>query len=240
VASDIYHLQPVGGLRVHPVDHSVWAASDPDDDHGPELYRLDAHGKLLESYSPPGAGDHDLNDLVLYRSSAIYVTDTDANITYRFDRKTHVFTPLKLSRQQFFPNGITLLSGDGNRLYVADWLGIIMVNLRDSSAREVDPGGHGTLSGIDGLYWYKGSLIGVQSAGTYRVARWFLSADGSHVRASKILERGTPLVSSPTTGAIRRSQFYFICTTGIDNYEDGKIADRSKLQPVNIAMLPLE
>ena len=237
--SDVYHLQPVGGVHVDPVDQSVWAASDPDDAHGSELYRFDAHGKLLERYSPPGAGHHDLNDLVLYRSSAIYVTDTDANITYRFDRKTHVFMPLKLSRQQFFPNGITL-SADGNHLYVADWLGVIMLDLRDNSAREVDPGGHGTLSGIDGLYWYKGSLIGVQSAGTYRVARWFLSPDGSHVTASKILERGTQLVSSPTTGAIKDSQFYFICNTGIDNYEDGKIADRSKLQPINIAMLPLE
>ena len=105
----------------------------PDDEHGSELYHFDAQGKLLERYSPPGVGRHDLNDLALYRSSAIYVTDTDANLTYRFDRKTHLFTPLNLPRPQLFPNGITL-SQDSTGLYIADCLGVIAMDLRDNSA----------------------------------------------------------------------------------------------------------
>jgi len=238
IKPDLYHLQPIGGVHVDPTDHSLWTASDPDAAHGSELYHFDAQGQLLERYSPPGAG-HDLNDLVLYRSSAIFVTDTDANLTYRFDRKTHVFTPLKLSRPQLFPNGITL-SGDGTRLYIADWLGVIMVDLHDNLAREVHLGEHNTLSGVDGLYWYKNSLIGIQSAGTFRVARWSLSVDGRRVLAGKILERGTPLVSFPTTGAIDGTQFYFIANTGIDNYDDGKIVDPTKLEPIHIAVVALE
>ena len=239
VMPDSYHLQPIGGVHVDPVDQSLWAASDPDDAHGSELYHFDAQGKLLERYSPPGVGSHYLNDLVLYRSSAIYVTDTNANLTYRFDRKTHLFTPLNLPRSQLFPNGITL-SGDSTRLYIADWLGVMEMDLRDASAHEVDPGDHNTLCGIDGLYWYKNSLIGVQSAGTYRVVRWFLSIDGRRVRARNTLEKGTPLVSSPTTGAIRGSKFYYMANTGIDNYDDGKIVDPAKLEPVHIAVVPLE
>jgi hypothetical protein len=233
------HLQPMGGVHVDPADQSLWAASDPDEAHGSELYHFDSEGKLVERYSPPGAGRHDLNDLVLYRSSSIYVTDTDANLTFRFDRKTHVFTPLNLPRPQLFPNGITL-SGDATRLYIADWLGVIMVDLRDNSAREVDPGRHTTLSGIDGLYWYKNSLIGVQSAGTFRIMRWFLSMDGRRVRATTILEKGTPQVKFPTTGAIRGTQFYYMANTSIDNYDDGKIVDPAKLEPVYIAVVPLE
>lgn len=235
-----YHLQPIGGVHVDPTDQSVWAASDPDDTHSSELYHFDAQGKLLDRYSPPGAGRHDLNDLVLYRNSAIYITDTDANLTYRFDRKTHNFAPLNLPRPQLFPNGITI-SDDATRLYIADWLGVMVMELRDNTAREVDPGEHNTLCGIDGLYWYKNSLIGVQSTGTFRVMRWLLSPDGAHVRAGKILERGTPLVSFPTTGAIRGNDFYFIANTGIGNFtEDGKIADPAKLEPVHIAAVSLQ
>ena len=240
VKADAYHLQPIGGVHVDPTDQSVWAASDPDDTHSSELYHFDAQGKLLERYSPPGAGRHDLNDLVLYRTSAIYITDTDANLTYRFDRKTHDFTPLNLPRPQLFPNGITV-SDDATRLYIADWLGVMVMDLHDNTAREVDPGEHNTLCGIDGLYWYKNSLIGVQSTGTFRVTRWLLSPDGAHVRAGKILERGTPFVSFPTTGAIRGNDFYFIANTGIGNYtEDGKIADPAKLEPVHIAAVSLQ
>ena len=239
VKPDLYHLQPIGGVHVDPTDQSVWAASDPDDAHGSELYHFDAQGNLLERYSP-GAGRHDLNDLVLYRNSAIYVTDTDANLTYRFDRKTHVFTALDLPRPQLFPNGITL-SEDATRIFIADWLGVIMIDLRDNTAREVYPREHNTLCGIDGLYWYKDSLIGVQSTGAFRVMRWFLSKDGRQVRASKILERGTPLMSFPTTGALRGTDFYFIANTGIGNYTDaGKIADPSRLEPVHIAIVSLE
>ena len=239
VKPDLYHLQPIGGVHVDPADQSLWAASDPDDAHSSELYHFDAQGRLLERYSPPGTGRHGLNDLVLYSSSTIYVTDTDANLSYRFDRKTHLFTPLNLPRPQIFPNGITL-SDDSTRLYIADWLGVIVMVLRDNSAHEVDPGEHNTLCGIDGLYWYRNSLIGVQSAGTYRVVRWFLSMDGRQVRARNTLEKGTPLVSSPTTGAIRGSKFYYMANTGIDNYDDGKIVDPAKLEPVRIAVVPLE
>lgn len=64
--------------------------------------------------------------------------------------------------------------------------------------------------------------------------------DGRRVLAEKILERGTPLVSSPTTGAIRGTQFYFIANTGIDNYDEGKIVDRTRLEPVRIAVVALE
>jgi len=239
VKPDQYQLQPIGGVHVDPTDQSVWAASDPDKAHGSELYHFNAEGKLLERYSPPGAGRHDLNDLVLYRSSAIYVTDSDANLTYRFDRQTHAFTPVRLPRAQFFPNGITL-SGDSTRLYIADWLGVIMVDLRDNSAREVHPGGYSTLCGVDGLYWYENSLIGVQSSAAFQVVRWFLSADGQHVTESRILEKGTPLVRFPTTGAIRGTRFYFMANTGIANYDDGKIADPAKLEAVQIAVVSLE
>jgi hypothetical protein len=239
VKPDVYRLQPIGGVHVDPVDQGLWAASDPDDAHGSELYHFDAQGKLLERYSPPGPGRHDLNDLVLYGSSAIYVTDTDANLTYRFDRKTHLFTPLNLPRPQLFPNGITL-SDDSTRLYIADWLGVVAMDLRDNSTYEVDPGEHNTLCGIDGLYWYRNSLIGIQSTGTYRVVRWFLTVDSRRVRASKVLEKGTQLVSSPTTGAIVGGQFYFMANTNIDNYDDGKIVDPAKLESVHIAVVSLE
>ena len=47
-------------------------------------------------------------------------------------------------------------------------------------------------------------------------------------------------MSSPTTGAIRGREFYYIANTGIDNYDDGKIVNPGKLEPVLIAVVPLE
>ncbi len=235
-----YDLMPVGGIHVDS-DHSIWAATDPGDKNRSELLHFNDNGKLLERFPIATPGKHDLNDLVIRDSREIFATDTTGNQAYRFDRSTHIFEPLAFPRALLYPNGITL-SADKHRLYVADMFGVFYINLRDHTAREVTPGERNTLSGIDGLYWYRNSLIGVQyGTGAFRVIRSQLSADGLHVTSTQVLERGTPLVSDPTTGAILGSNFYYIANTGIYNLDEdtGKILDPSKLEPVHIAVLPL-
>lgn len=217
VKPSLYDLMPVGGVHVDPADRSVWAATDPGVKNQSEIVHFDAQGKLLERFRAPGAGPHDLNDLVLRDSRGIYVTDTYANQVYRFDRITHRFSPLVFPRPIFYLNGITL-SGDGNFLFVADMLGVLRVDLRNDEAQEVRVNGHHTLAGIDGLYWYRGSLVGVQyGAGAYRVVEWQLAADGKKVASAEMLEYRTQFVKEPTTGVIVGTNFYFISNTGISN-----------------------
>ena len=240
VRPDLYNLMEVGGIKVDPTDHSVWAATGPDSGYNSELVHFDAHGKLLERFPAGSAEPHIFNDLVLRNSQEIYLTDTLANQVYNFGRKSHSFTPLTFPRPLFRPNGIAL-SDTGNSLYVADAFGVILVDLLNNAAHEVNPGRGATLAGIDGLYWYKGGLLAVQyGAGSHRVARFRLSSDGLQVTSTEILEYRTPLVSFPTTGAVAGGNFYFIANTGIGNLKGDKIVDPKKLEPVHIAILPLD
>jgi len=240
VKDGAYDLMPVGGVHVDPADHSVWAATDPGEKNRSELIHFDVQGKLLERYTAPGVGPHNLNDLVLRGKSEIYTTDTDANLVFRFDRKSHRFAALKFPRAMFYPNGITV-SGDDNLLYVGDILGVLAVDLRSNAVQEVHPGPKNTLAGIDGLYWYKGDLVGLQyGTGSYRVMCWRLSKDGRSVAESEVLERGAELLSFPTTGAIFEGHFYFMANTGIGNLQDDKIVDESKLEPVKVAVVELK
>lgn len=240
VREGLYGLNPVGGIRIDPANHDVWAASDPSATRASELLHFDAQGKLLERHPAPGTGSRDLNDLVLRGDREVYTTDSFADLVYRFDRKLGQFTSLKFPRPIFVPNGITL-SSDGNLLYVADMLGVIVIDLGTGAAHDVVPDAHDTLAGIDGLYWYKGDLIGVQyGTAAYRVMRWSLAKGGGAVTASEVLERGTELVNDPTTGAIFEDNFYFMANTGIYNLENDQIVDPSKLEPVHIAVVPLK
>ena len=242
VSPDLYDLTLVLGVHVDPADHSVWCATYPAGKNRSEIVHFDEHGQLLERYTPPGTGPHALNDLVLRDTREIYVTDTRGNRVYRFDRTLHRFTELKLSRPVFWPNGITI-SGDGYALYIADLLGVVRLDLNTNQSEDVVPASHDTLAGIDGLYWYRGSFVGVQyGTGANRVVRWKLSPDGRRVASSEVLERRTELVKNPTTGAILDEQFYFIADTGIDNLDsDGKIVDMTKkLEPLHIAVVSLK
>ena len=238
VKEGTFDLMPVGGVHVDPMDHSVWCATDPGVKNRSEIVHFDAQGKLLERYTPTTPGPHALNDLVLDGSNEIYVTDTEGNRVFRFDRESHRFTELNLGRPVFGPNGITV-SDDGDALYVGDDLGVIRMDLRTNQVQDVKPAARDTMAGIDGLYWYKGSLVGVEyGTGAYRVVRWKLSADGGEVRSSETLERGTEMVRNPTTGAIMDGKFYFMANTGIANLENGKI-DPKKLEPLHIAVVTL-
>jgi sugar lactone lactonase YvrE len=238
VKEGVYDLMPVGGVHVD-VDHSVWCATDPGKKNRSEIVHFDAQGKLLERYTPSTAGPHGLNDLVLRGKNEIYVTDTEGNQVFHIDRETRQFTELNVGRPVFEPNGITV-SDDSNVLYVGDDLGVIRMDLRTNEAQDVKPAAHDTMAGVDGLYWYEGGLVAVEyGTGAYRVMRWKLSPNGREVTSSETLERGTTMVRDPTTGAIFDGKFYFMASTGIENLKDSKIVDPKKLEPLQIAVLPL-
>ncbi len=104
----------------------------------------------------------------------------------------------------------------------------------------MNPGAHSTLAGIDGLYWHHGGLIAVQNdIGSPRIAAFRLSNDGLHVTRTTVLENRTPLVATPTTGAIKDNDFYFIVNSQIDNLNDDKVLDATRLTRVRIAAVHL-
>jgi hypothetical protein len=68
------------------------------------------------------------------------------------------------------------------------------------SGGRVQAGAPNTISGFDGLYWYRGGLVAIQNGmGLPRVAQFQLSPDGSHVTASTVLEYRSDYVELPTT-----------------------------------------
>jgi DNA-binding beta-propeller fold protein YncE len=217
----------------------VWANTCPDNGTGAELLHFDVTGKLLERFSQSTPGPHLFNDLVLRNGGEVYLTDSLAHRALRFDRKTHAFAALPLSRSLYYPNGI-VLSADGTLLYVADAFGVLEYDLRRQQGIEVEPGVSNTVSGFVGLYWYRGSLVGIQnSMGMPRVAEFQLSADGSRVASKTVLEYRSDYVELPTMGAIDTGSFYFMANTQVDNWKNEQIVDREKLAAVRIAVIRL-
>ena len=236
VAASRYTLLPVLGIRMDPADGTIWSNSANEDTGKSELLHFDRGGNLLGRYPPDGGGKHMFNDLVVLRDATIYLTDTLANEVYRFHVQEHQFAALRVSRPMLLPNGIAL-GDEGKSLYVADQLGVLRIDLKTGASAEVDAGPHSTVAGIDGLYWHKGSLVAVQNGiGTPRVAAFRLSADGLHVVKTTVLENN---LVTPTTGAVKGDDFYFIVNSEIDNLNGTHILDVTKLQPVRIAVAHL-
>jgi hypothetical protein len=238
VPSNRFGLLPVLGIRLDPNDGSVWADSYTESGRT-ELLHFDADGKLLGRFRPSDTAKHGFNDLIVRRNGEVITTDTLANKVYRFDPGTHAFAALPIHRALIYPNGIAL-TDDERTLYVADVLGVVSVDLIRGESRDVDPGPRSTLAGIDGLYWHNGDLVAIQNGiGSPRVAAFRLSSDGARVSRTTVLENRTPFTVLPTTGAIRGSEFYFIANSQIDNLNDDRVMDVTRLEPVRIAVIRL-
>ena len=233
------HLMPILGIRLDPADGTVWANSWSEDTDRSELLHFDSSGTLLERFSPATAGKHGFNDLVIRNSGEILLTDTTAKQALRFDRRAHNFSSLPVFRTLSAPNGIALAEDD-RQLFVADDFGVVRVDLQTGASADVDPGPRNTLAGIDGLYWHKGSLVAVQNGiGSPRIVAFRLSRDGSRVTQTTVLENRTNFTASPTTGAIRGNDFYYIANGQGDNLSGDKIMDVTRLAAARIAVVKI-
>ena len=95
--------------------------------------------------------------------------------------------------------------------------------------------------GIDGLYFHRGSLVGIQNGVTpHRVARFTLSPAGDRVLRAEVLERAHPRYDEPTLGVLVDGELYYIANAQWERFgEDGRIAKPEALTPPAVLRLRL-
>ena len=182
-------------------------------------------GRIVKSWTPDGGRPgHLLNDFVVARDGALFVTDTETGSIYRLrspDDSLELFLRPD-SMRYAVANGITA-SPDGRTLYVAYLQGIARVDVGSRAVALLPSPDSVSTASNDGLYWHRGSLIGVQGIPTLsRVVRYALSPDGSGITSGVVLERGRPVVIQPTTGTIVGNRFYYIA-----NPQYGRLDNRT-------------
>ncbi len=192
-------------------------------------------GKLIKKYVLEGKSQaHLFNDLVLNTQGDVFLTDSAAGTIYWISHERDALEELAPGLKFIYPNGIAL-SGDEQYLYVAHGNGgISLITLSSKKVRILPHPANFTLAGIDGLYWYKNSLIAIQNGfGTPRVSRFFLTPNGDRVEKGETIEYRNPTLDVPTTGTFAGDTFYYIGTSQTEKLDDeGKIKPGAELQPV--------
>ena len=223
-------LWMVIGMKADPDRRLLWVASSDGDNlvgrkptpgNAAGLFKFDLDsGKLLGRWllDEPGS-THFLNDLVVAPDGDVYVTHMfEAGQVWKLDAKTGSFAPFYRGDADFRdPNGIAL-TADGKRLYVADAMGISVIDLADRSRKTLQgPVGY-KLGGIDGLYLYAHALVFMQPD-LKRVSRCELADDGLHATRCQPLELNHPLFSHITTGVIVDNTLYYIANSQFDSVD---------------------
>ena len=218
----------VVGVHVDAARNRLWFATwapDPtaradSTTEAPSLTRLFladlGSGRVVKSWVPDGGRPgHLLNDFVVTEDGTLFITDTDEGSIFRLASPQDTLERfLRPDTVRFSAtNGITS-APDGRVLYVAFLQGIARVDVESKSLALMAAPDTVSTASIDGLYWYRGSLMGVQGVPSLeRVVRYSLSADGRSITAGAVLERGHPVVVQPTTGTLVGSRFYYIANS---------------------------
>jgi sugar lactone lactonase YvrE len=240
------------GMRVDPARGVLWVAAaavpqslgfDPADSLKSGLFRFDlSTGARSGRYPvPDDGGPHALGDVTVTRTGDVYATDSRSPVIYRVraagdSLERFVSSPLLLSGQ-----GLALDAAE-RVLYVADYArGILRVDLVTREVRLLDAPGDAVALGIDGLYFDRGHLVGIQNGVVpHRVVRLRLSGAGDRIAAIEALERARPEYAEPTLGVLVDGELYYVANSQWERFrEDGGIEAPDRLRPPLVLRLRL-
>lgn len=251
VAPRAHGLWMVVGMKADPARRALWVASsygsnladaDPGDGRPAGLFRFNLDTGELDGrwLLDDAGGNHFLNDLVVARNGDVFVTHMlDRAAIYRLDAATESFGPFLHGDASFSePNGITI-NDRNDTLYVAHDEGISRIDIAERSRTPLPVQSGLSATGIDGLYYYKFSLIAVHPGAG--VVRRF-SMDETGIAGVEILEAAHPMFAVPTTGVMVGDTFYYIANAQFDAFTpDGALYPAEHLyEPVVLRVDLLE
>ena len=167
-------LWGVLGLKVDPPRRILWASMSalpqtegykPEDEGRAGLASYDLKtGRLLKKYLLPGNPEkHLLGDLAVDPQGTVVATDSQSPVLYT-PSASGGGLDIFLQHDAFQSLQGIDFSSDGRAIFVSDYsVGVYVIDRRTQSVRLLDPPRNGALIGIDGLYFYRGSLLAVQT-----------------------------------------------------------------------------
>lgn len=238
-------LWGVLGLEVDAPRRQLWAmtanggADSPMIDPDPETVGHSAvlkydltKAKMIRKYE---AGSKEkpalFNDVALAPNGDAYITDSLSGSIYRISATNDRLELFLSGGNLGYPNGIAV-SAEGKFLYVSHIEGTTVVNLSTGARALLSGPPDAQLGDLDGLVYYRQSLVGVQSLSgdITRIVRFFLSEEGTTVTRIQVLQANHPAFVIPTTGDLVGDEFHYIANSQIGSFDEkGKIFPDEKL-----------
>jgi hypothetical protein len=239
-ATELDGLWSVMGMRVDARRRLLWVATAAHpqmsnyraEDNGTSgIFKFDLKtGKLIKKYLLPNKPkQHWLGDLVLNSRGDLLTSDSLSPAVYVI-RPGRDELELFLESEAFVNLQGLAFTPDEKHLFVADYAkGIFLVDLETKKAVTLSPAPNITLLGIDGLYSYKGSLIGVQNGiNPHRLVRIYPARDMKTIERLETIEANDPFFDEPTLGVLVKDSFYLIA-----NSQWGMIDSKGQLAPAD-------
>ncbi len=247
---------PTMAVSADPKRKILWVTSSalpdfagfPKEDQGKTLLLEveEASGKVLHSFDPGTAGPAALGDMSVTADGIVYVTDSIGGGVYRLQGNPQTAKLEKIADGFFSPQS-PVLARDGKRLFVADYsMGIAVIDLTaantDGKLNYLHCPDNIATTGIDGLYLFGDSLIGIQNGiEPIRIVRFRLNHAQTEITAAEVMEQATERMGDPTHAVAVDGWFYVSANVGWSKVDDaGKLKPGENFTAPVLLRFPLE
>jgi WD40 repeat protein len=224
------------GLKVDVKRRRLWTVSNRVfDDQKVSLvhiFNIDS-GNLIKKFFAPSDMQYHLNDLILTKNGAAYITDTQSSRIFHVPSDLNKLTIFMIDSLIYWPNGIAISPNDSLLYVESDYNGILIIDLYDKSINKIGNPMSVETGGIDGLMYYKNSLIGIansQHENFEYVVRYKLNSNGREIISASIIDKANPEFNTPTTGVIVEDYLYVLASTCLDVYNSNKMNQKDLLK----------
>jgi hypothetical protein len=188
------------GMKVDTKRRMLWVVTDffAQDEQGkterPGVFQYDLKaGSLRFKHLLPRNTRGFLNDVALSSTGEAFITNTETGEVLRASPDHDGLEPFLPPNAVTQANGI-VVSSDDKLLFVAGWIGVARVDIATRYVQLLAKPHNVADANIDGLYFYKGALVGIQNPDVHpgRVMRYYLNPAGSTIERAEVLEAYSP------------------------------------------------
>lgn len=233
-------LGEVLGVKVDSLNQHLWVCSNEVENGVTTKSMIHQYNiatkKLIQKFELEEK-NHLFNDLDI-SNGQVYITDSDANSVYVISPGQGLRLFL-IDEKLKYCNGL-VFNGNGTMLFISSFSGVYSLEIKTKKLDRLRlPGYH--VFGMDGLYRYKNSLVGIQNTSfPESVNQYFFNEEQNGFSTAKNLVASDSRFDIPTTGVVVNDWFYFIANSQMGNLENGGIKGNMKLKNVLILKVRLQ
>lgn len=237
-------LTSVLALAIDEKRSVLWAAASPlpqmenfDSTAVSAVFKYDLHsGTLLAKFIMPAQTKAVFGDLLLTSNGQVFISDSHSNTVFNVNEAGKTIERYFSSEEIWSLQGITC-SADQRYLFLADYIkGIFRLDTKTNELILLDNKINTSLKGVDGLRFYKNSLIAIQNATQpMKVSQYRMNNGMTEIIEERVIDRAHPAFNEPTNGCVVNDALYYIANSQWSGYtQENNLKPADQLQDIVI------
>ena len=204
-----------------------------------EILKIEiATQKLVQRYSAEGS--HVFGDIIVAKNNDVYISDSLEPLIYKIEKDSLLLWK-DLKKEAFNLQGIAFDENE-SKLFIADYLkGVLVIDIKTKEHSWLDFPEETSKKGIDGLVFYKKSLIAIQNGVVpIRIVRYKLNESATKITDFVVMDNNREVFNEPALATLVQNKLYFFANSPWKFYDKNFQLDETKIENPKLFELILD